>query len=320
MKHYYMVNRNMINDGRMKENRALLIFKMGCLLLLWLFPGVLGAQDRLPVRAPKSHRMKRQKPYRAVYSLADTIAVTDSFPLRFRGMGDNLIENQSTVLDSIFSRLREMLSGNKGDTLHIVHIGDSHVRGHIFPQRIGELLTRTFQGIDYVDMGVNGATCLTFTHPNRIMEVAKRKPDLLILSFGTNESHNRSYQENPHYHQMNELISLLRDSLPKIPIILTTPPGSFERIRYRRRRSRYVVNPRTEKAVTTIKRYANAHQLAVWDLYTAVGGRQRACENWIDSGLMRPDHVHFFADGYLFQGDLFYRAFIKAYNKYVVSH
>lgn len=96
------------------------------------------------------------------------------------------------------------------------------------PQTTGTRLTETFGAVSYIDRGVNGATCLTFTHPDRIAEIAALKPELLILSFGTNESHNRRYNINVHYNQMDELVKLLRDSLPNVPILLTTPPGSMK--------------------------------------------------------------------------------------------
>lgn len=119
------------------------------------------------------------------------------------------------------------------DTVRIVHIGDSHVRGHIYPQTTGARLIETFGAVSYIDKGVNGATCLTFTHPDRIAEIAALKPELLILSFGTNESHNRRYNVNVHYNQMDELVKLLQDSLPNVSILLTTPPGSYESFRQR---------------------------------------------------------------------------------------
>lgn len=118
---------------------------------------------------------------------------------------------------------------------------------------------------------------------------------------------------------MDELIKLLRDSLPGVPILLTTPPGSYESFRQRRRRRTYAVNPRTAIATETIRRYARNHRLLVWDMYNAVGGRKRACANWMGAGLMRPDHVHYLPEGYILQGDLLYQAFIQAYNDYV-SH
>ena len=118
---------------------------------------------------------------------------------------------------------------------------------------------------------------------------------------------------------MEELLGLLRDSLPNVPILLTTPPGSYESFRQRRRRRTYAVNPRTVTAVNTIHDFARRHKLVVWDMYNIVGGSLRACKNWMDAGLMRPDHVHYLPEGYTLQGELLYEAIIKAYNEYV-SH
>lgn len=295
-------------------------------LLLFVTLFVLGgahlgvrAQDKVPAHAPKSLRLKRVKPFREVPTAADTIAVRDSFPRSFRGVRQSVIQDSLGILNPIFLRLNEVYAGANQDTVRILHIGDSHVRGHIYPQTMGHKLVQIFKALKYTDMGVNGATCLTFTHPDRMAEIIAYRPELLILSFGTNESHNRSYRANVHYHQMDELLSQLRDSLPGVPILLTTPPGSYERLRYRRRKGRYTVNPRTETAAGSITKYARDHRLVVWDLYRTVGGRRYACENWTKARLMRPDHVHYVAEGYVLQGELFYRAFIKAYNRYVIS-
>ena len=170
----------------------------------------------------------------------------------------------------VFERLRQVRAGLSEDTVRILHIGDSHIRGHIYPQTTGTLLKETFGAVSYTDMGVNGATCLTFTHPGRIADIVALKPELLILSFGTNESHNRRYNVNLHYNQMDELIKLLRDSLPNIPILLTTPPGSYESFRQRRRKRTYAINPRTVTAAETIRRYAKDHRLLVWGQATCL--------------------------------------------------
>lgn len=120
-----------------------------------------------------------------------------------------------------------------------------------------------------------------------------------------------------HYRQMDDLVRLLRDSLPGVPMLLTTPPGSYESFRMRRRRRTYSINPRTALAVQTIHKYADENGLAVWDMYNILGGTRRACLNWQEAGLMRPDHVHYMPDGYVLQGELLYQALIKAYNDYV---
>ena len=66
----------------------------------------------------------------------------------------------------------------------------------------------------------------------------------------------------------------------------------------------------------TIRRFADANGLAVWDMYEAFGGVRRACLNWREAELMRPDHVHYLPEGYVLQGEMFYRALLKAYNDY----
>lgn len=120
-----------------------------------------------------------------------------------------------------------------------------------------------------------------------------------------------------HYRQMDDLVRMLREKLPNVPMLMTTPPGSYESFRQRRRRRTYKINPRTAVAVQTIRRYADENGLAVWDMYEILGGTHRACLNWQEAGLMRPDHVHYLPDGYRLQGELFYQALLKAYNDYV---
>lgn len=232
-------------------------------------------------------------------------------------MGRNEITDSLALLAPVFERLRLVKAGISEDTVRILHIGDSHIRGHLYPQATGTKLIETFGLVSYMDMGVNGATCLTFTHSDRVAAIAALKPELLILSFGTNESHNRRYNAQIHYQQMDELIVLLRDSLPDTPILLTTPPGSYDSFRQRRRRRTYAINPRTAMAAQTMHRYAAKHRLTVWDLYHVSGGSQHACKNWQAAGLMRPDHVHYMPEGYILQGELLYEALIKAYNNYV---
>ena len=171
----------------------------GFILILTLI-GILGApfslselaaQDRIPACPPPGKKQKTIKPLREMNWANDTVSVQFSFPAAFRGMGRNEIVDSIALLTPVFERLRQVRAGLSEDTVRIVHIGDSHVRGHIYPQTTGARLIETFGAVSYIDKGVNGATCLTFTHPDRIAEIAALKPELLILSFGTNESHNR---------------------------------------------------------------------------------------------------------------------------------
>lgn len=305
----------MIGDTRMRMSKRLLFVT----LILLLFREVCFAQDCLPAYVTSPKPMKRLSPLSEPGGATDTMVIGCSLPKLFQRAGRNEIVDSLGILSPVLEHLRLVKAAVSEDTVRILHIGDSHIRGHIFPQTTGQRLTEVFGAVSYTDMGVNGATCLTFTHPDRIAAIAAMKPELLIMSFGTNESHNKRYNVNSHYQQIHELISLIRDSLPDVPILLTTPPGSYESFRRGRRSRTYAINPRTVMAVNTIQRYAHDHNLIVWDMYNVVGGSLRACKNWQEVGLMRPDHVHYMPEGYILQGNLLYEAIIKAYNDYV-SH
>lgn len=294
-------------------------FRLKCLLCLLLYASGMSSQDRLPQKAARNLISRIPKPALKVKWPADTIPYTQLLPPSFRNVKSNEIVDSTDVLEPVMKQLHEMRLDMEVDTFRILHIGDSHVRGHIYPQSAGLVLTQEFHSLLYYDMGVNGATCLTFTHPARISAIVEAKPSLLILSFGTNESHGKGYKTNVHYNQMHELIELLKDSLPGVPMLLTSPPGSFERRRLSRRRSTYSPNPRTIMAAKTIREYASRNGLAFWDLYAVVGGEQWACKNWDGAKLMRPDHVHYLPEGYTLQGKLLAQAIIKAYNNYVVN-
>lgn len=313
----------MTGGVRMKRNhRSLRLNDLRltiCCVVLLLFPlsGMYG-QDALPV-SPLSDAGIANSDTLLLYSQrTDTIKVPPiQFPTAFQQLRENELIDSVGILNPFWEKLRMNRLGLSTDTIRIVHVGDSHIRGHIFPRTTGELMQKTFGTLAYTDDGINGAFCVTFTRPDRIAEIAAMHPDLLILSFGTNESHSRSYNSMVHYRQMDDLVRMLRDSLPDVPMLMTTPPGSYESTRIRRRRRSYSINPRTVIAAQTIREYADANGLAVWDMYETLGGIRRACLNWQEAGLMRPDHVHFMPEGYRLQGELLYQAFIKAYNDYV---
>ena len=113
-------------------------------------------------------------------------------------MKENVLTDSLGILNPFWEKLRLSRLGASADTLRIVHVGDSHIRGHIFPRTIGALMQDTFGAVSYTDVGINGAFCTTFTRPDRIADIAALHPDLLILSFGTNESHNRRYNTMLH--------------------------------------------------------------------------------------------------------------------------
>ena len=225
--------------------------------------------------------------------------------------------------------------------VRILHLGDSHVRGHVFsvvarrqleeawgsaavePQEISyrttALATETGKaGLVYHAIGINGARYAHFNTPAYLGKVKELQPDLIILSFGTNEAQG-TYSEAAHREEMGALVEALRKQCPTAQILLTTPPGAYRtlRIRHRRNGKTYYTyqrqaNPNTPKVCAVLRSYAEEKGLPVWDLYTIVGGQQYGLRNWTSAGMMRKDRIHYTDAGYTLMGHLLAEALIKA--------
>lgn len=308
----------------MKRNSVLFFFL--------LLSAVVCAQDSIPALPRPLEPLRVAGETREMHRAMRLIAVHDSLPDGFTHTADNVIEDEYRSLGRFFGKLNEM-----NGPVRIVHVGDSHVRGHLYPLVTRRRLEADFgseavlpdtvsyrtsglahetgsPGIVYHILGVNGATNVTFTTEEKVSKIAALNPDLIILSLGTNEAHSRRYQAPVHKMQMDRLLAMLKKACPEASFLLTTPPGAYSG----RRRSRKV-NPRTVTAARMIKEYAGEHSMAVWDMYTIVGGKTDACKNWTSHRMLRADGIHFTPEGYRLQGNLLHQALIKAYNEYVAT-
>lgn len=319
----------MTGGSSMKRND----FQCLALLLFMLLPVIpVGAQDRIPGQPMADTPLSYPKQTEEFHRPARLMEVRNSMPASFKNTAENVIVDTAHSLTPFFEKLKKLR-----EPVRIVHIGDSHIRGRVFSGQVRSDFERDFgheatlpdtitywsgglaketglPGVVCHSIGINGAACLNFTNPMQAREIANLKPDLIIVSFGTNESHGRGYSISEHDSQMNNLVCLLKEYCPDAAFLFTTPPGSY--VRYRRKRS---INPRTEQAAKTITAYAGRNKMAYWDMYTIVGGRKSACLNWTNNNLMQRDRIHFTADGYRIQGNLLYEALIKAYNDYVAN-
>ena len=141
-------------------------------------------------------------------------------PASFKNTQENRIDDPTGSLNAFWESLQRL-----DRPVRIVHIGDSHVRGHVFPYIMRKALEADFgseavvdqpvtyrssglaqetgvSGIVYHIMGINGATCASFSTPENLHAVAGLDPDLIIVSFGTNEAHGRNYSAEEHRRQL----------------------------------------------------------------------------------------------------------------------
>ena len=251
------------------------------------------------------------------------------FPAAFRNTQPNTLTHPEWLLP-----VARILSEGKRP-LRVLHIGDSHVAGKSFPDALKATLVSALgkassadegQGIWFSYVGSNGATSQRFLSETYKERFAEAKPDLIVLSLGTNEAHGMGYREDLHDRQLNAFFQMLHEACPDATVILTTPPGDYlttsyvnyrRTSRYSRKRVKVVrrttrVNPMSSRCATNIVNYGAEHQMPVWDIFYICGGEEGPAQrNWVSAHLMRADRIHFEPAGYKLQGQLLGEAIVR---------
>lgn len=166
-------------------------------------------------------------------------------------------------------------------------------------------------GIIYHTIGVNGAQyesylkCEYFvTHLNAL------NPDWVIVSLGTNDSYTNVFDTTVFKQKVDSLLDYIQQAAPHAAVLLTTPGDH--------RIKRGPVNTAAAGASEIIKKQAEQKQLAFWDFYSLMGG-SGSMDAWRAAGLAHTDYLHFTQKGYEYQGQLFFVAFLKAYDLYILN-
>ncbi len=171
----------------------------------------------------------------------------------------------------------------------------------------GLILEKDVPGILYHSIGVNGAKCSDYNkYPLFFEQLPTLKPDLIVISLGTNESFDKMPVAD-YMVQLNLFIESIRTNNPDAAILVTTPPPSL----FKRKYPNTFVGDYSKKILIqeTEKNYAS------WDMFTVLGGLFSVKEN-AEKGLMSTDRIHYSRQGYEHQGKLFTEAFLNAYNNF----
>lgn len=174
----------------------------------------------------------------------------------------------------------------------------------------GVVLEKDDAGVVYHSIGVNGAKCSDYNkYPLFFEQLPALKPDLVVISLGTNESFDKM-TSTAYKVQLNTFIENVRVKNPDAAILVMTPPPSLFRRRY----------PNTFVAdyAKSILIQETEKNYATWDLFSEMGGLFSVNRN-AARGLMSTDRVHYSKDGYEKQGRLFSEAFLNAYDNFKIN-
>ena len=238
------------------------------------------------------------------------------FPASFRNTRKNELTNGGS-LRPVFKKIKQ------GKRVKVMQIGDSHVKGNYLPRSLGNTLQSHFPHVEFTYYGINGAWARRFYEADMINRVAMEDPDLVIISFGTNEAHGNPIDEHVHAETMNLLTQRIANRCPGVCFIFTTPPGSYisqrtggtyvtgrgrsRRVHYTTSKVENVAN--TARVSRSIVSFCHSHNMAAWDIFTIAGG----AANWHNAGMMNIDQVHYLVAGYNLQGKLLGEAIYNAY-------
>ena len=156
----------------------------------------------------------------------------------------------------------------------------------------------TNSDFEYHSLGVVGAQ---FTHliQHTILWKEHMKmlnPDLLIISYGTNEAYNGNFDSNAYSKQINRFLNEIREEVPSVSILLTSPPDTRSRNRI----------PKMQNAIIESQ---SKIQSSFYDLNKVMGGFG-SFQPWYENDFFLKDKLHLNKAGYQLQAKLFMLALI----------
>jgi lysophospholipase L1-like esterase len=214
-----------------------------------------------------------------------------------------IIEN--SIHSIRFENVTEYYFTHYQSELHLI-AGDSLPR-----QIMGFSFENSKPGLLYHSMGINGANTSHLSRNDAFgLHLAGLQPNLVILSFGTNDAYvpEKNFNSQKVKARYRSIINQIREANPQASILITTPPDHFFK--------KKMPNPNQREIVKIIYEIASESKVAIWDLYTIMGGKN-AIVNWAQLGYARGDYIHFTKEGYLLQGRLLHEALMQVFEDFL---
>ena len=240
--------------------------------------------------------------------------VTNHFELYFvrqpgGGSIDILVDGTSVVdtplsLASRLPKLDHFSHDEAADSTHRIEVR-TLTSGRV--RVLGIVAERISPGVVYDVLGVNGARAERMLGWNAAAFTAvlgQRAPDLIILSYGTNEAADADWTPAAYRQVLAAILRRLHTAVPEASILIYGPPD---------RADVPLAAKRMGAVIETERRAAFAGNAAFWSSYHAMGG-PGSMNAWLRLGLGQADRVHLTSAGYVRIADLFYQDLMNAYD------
>lgn len=175
----------------------------------------------------------------------------------------------------------------------------------------GTFATNGRPGIIYSAIGNNGACFTDYSLIDGFCsDIAALRPDLIILSMGTNEGFSVMTDDEIR-RSVRNLLRTLKNTNPNAEFLILAP---MECQRNRRHGKKplspyYDINQRVKEAHDIIVEQSRALNVPLWDFYPVAGG-YGASNRWLEAGLMNKDRIHLLRQGYIVEAQLLFNALL----------
>lgn len=193
-------------------------------------------------------------------------------------------------------------------TFEVRTAGDGRVR------LFGAAVERDAPGVIVDTLGINGARAryhLLWDDALYREHLQRRRPDLVVLAYGTNESGDSSSMER-YEGEVRQVVRRVRETVPNASCLLIGPSDRP----FRRGEEGYLDRPRTADLVEVQHRVAVEEGCGFFDLVSYMGGPLSMVQ-WVanEPPYGAPDHVHYTRRGYRRLGEVLHRALLRGYDE-----
>ena len=173
---------------------------------------------------------------------------------------------------------------------------------------LGIVAERIVPGVSYDVFGINGARISRLTTWNAAAfaaELSQRKPDLIILAYGTNEIGDADWTPSSYRRLLTRIIQSIRSAAPQASILLFAPPD---------RGDLPIAAARVPAMIEAQRQVAHEAGAAFWSAFDAMGG-SGSMNTWLARGWAQPDRVHLTRPGYDLLADAFFNDLMRAFDQ-----
>ena len=229
------------------------------------------------------------------------------YPTKYYFDKIKILHNSSDSIDiTINNKIAKPFKGYSfielKDPLDSIFIGIKQNTNEQF-ELYGIILENSMSKINYHTIGVNGATAQSYLKCDYFSDHLELiKPDLIIISLGTNEAYEGEFSQLEHEYILKDLIYQIQDVLPNTAILFISTNDHLK--------NGEITNENIKKVNKNIFKICKELNLSYWDFYTIMGGKNSIID-WYKKGLTAEDKLHFKKIGYEIQGELFAKALIN---------